>query len=112
MAHFDDLLPGDMLMGLAKSWSGLTGCLADDLNVMNHPGVDEFVFLKYAPTALRILLNPFDGIKNILRASAIIPHKAIASFRTSLLSGWRRPRSEATSTGRLSRRSRSRIKAA
>ena len=90
----------------------LAGCFADDLDMVNHPGVDEFVFLENGPTALRIPLDPLDGIEDILQASAIIPHKAIASLRTSLRSGWRSPRSEATSTGRLSKRSKSRIRAA
>ena len=112
MAHFDDLWPWNLMMGLAKRGGELAGCFADDLNMVNHPGVDEFVFFEDGPTALRIPLNPFDGIEDILQASAIIPHKAIASLRTSLRSGWRSPRSEATSTWCLSNRSKSRIKAA
>ena len=80
--------------------------------MVNHPGVDEFIVLEWTPTALGIPLNPLDGIEDILQTSAIIPHKAIASLRTSLRSGWRSPRSEATSTGRLSKRSKSIIKAA
>ena len=46
MAHFDDLWPRDLLMGLAKGGSELTCCLADDLDVVNHPGVDEFIILE------------------------------------------------------------------
>jgi hypothetical protein len=112
MAHFDNLWPWDLMMGLATRGGELAGCFADDLDMVNHPGVDEFVFLENGPTTLRIPLNPLDGIEDILQASAIIPHKAIASLRTSLRSGWRSPRSEATSTGRLSKRSKSSIKAA
>ena len=112
MAHFDDLWPGDLLVGLAKGRGELAGCFADDLDMVNHPGVNEFVFLENPPTALRIPFDPLDGIEDILQASAIIPHKAIASLRTSFRSGRRSPRSEATSTGRLSKRSKSRTKAA
>lgn len=66
MAHFDDLWPGDLLVGLAKGRGELAGCFADDLDMVNHPGVDEFVFLKYTPTALRIPFDPLDGIENVL----------------------------------------------
>ena len=89
MAHLDDLWPWNLMMGLAKRGGELAGCFADDLNMVNHPGVDEFVFLEDGPTALRIPFDSFDGIEDILQASAIIPHKAIASLRTSLRSGWR-----------------------
>lgn len=54
---------------------------------MNHPGVDELVFLENPPTALCIPFDPLDGIEHILQASTIIPHKAIASLRTSFRSG-------------------------
>ena len=111
-AHFDDLWPGNLLVGLAKCRAELTGCFADNLDMVNHPGMNEFVFLEDGPTSLRIPFDPLDGIKDILQASAIIPHKAIASLRTSFRIGWRSPRSEATSTGRLSKRSKSRTRAA
>jgi len=87
MAHLDDLWPWNLMMGLAKRGGELAGCFADDLNMVNHPGVDEFVFLEHAPTALRIPFDSFDGIEDILQASTIIPHKAIASLRTSFRSG-------------------------
>jgi hypothetical protein len=58
MAHFDDLWPRNLLMGLAKGGSELACCLADDLDVVNHPGVDEFIVLECTPTALRIPFNP------------------------------------------------------
>jgi hypothetical protein len=29
--------------------------------MVNHPGVDEFVFLEDLPTALRIPFDPFDA---------------------------------------------------
>jgi len=70
MAHLDDLWPRDLMMGLAKRGGEFAGCFADDLDMMNHPGVDEFVFLEDRPTALRIPLNPLDGIEDILQASA------------------------------------------
>lgn len=112
MAHFDDLWPRDLLMGLAKGGSELTCCLADDLDVVNHPGVDEFIILECTPPSPRISLNPHSGIEDIPQSSAIFPHKAIASLRTSFQTGGRSPRSDATSTGCLSKRSRSRIRAA
>ena len=112
MAHFDDLWPRDLLMGLAKGGSELTCCLADDLDVVNHPGVDEFIVLECTPTSLCLPFNPLSGIEDIPQASTIFTHKAIASLRTFLRTGGRSPRSEATSTGRLSKRSRSRIRAA
>ena len=112
MAHFDDLWPRDLLMGLAKGGRELTCCFADDLDVVNHPGVDEFIILECTPPSLRISFNPLSGIEDIPQASTIFPHKAIASLRTSFRTGGRSPRSEATSTGRLSKRSRSRIRAA
>ena len=112
MAHLDDLQPGDLPMGLAKRWRELAGCLTDDLDVVNHPGVDEFIVLECTPTSLCLPFNPLSGIEDIPQASTIFPHKAIASLRTFLRTGGRSPRSEATSTGRLSKRSRSRIRAA
>lgn len=87
MAHFDDLWPGNLLVGLAKCRAELTGCFADNLDVVNHPDMNEFVFLEDGPAPLRIPFDPLDGIEDILQASAIIPHKAIASLRTSFRSG-------------------------
>jgi len=87
MTHFDDLWPRDLLMGLAKRRAELAGCFTDNLDMVNHPSVDELVFLENPPTALRIPFDPLDGIEDILQASAIIPHKAIASLRTSFRSG-------------------------
>jgi hypothetical protein len=46
MAHFDDLGPGNLLMGLAKCGAELTGCFADNLDMVDHPGMNEFVFLE------------------------------------------------------------------
>ena len=112
MAHLDDQWPGDLLMGLEKGWSELTCCLADDLDVVNHPGVDEFIVLECTPISLCLPFNPISGIEDIPQGSTIFPHKAIASLRTFLRTGGRSPRSEATSTGRLSKRSRSRIREA
>ena len=74
-------------MGLAKGGREFTGCLADDLDAVNHPGVDEFIVLENPPTTLGISVDPLDGIEDILQADAIIPHKAIASLRTSFRSG-------------------------
>jgi len=86
MTHFDDLWPRDLLMGLAKRRAELAGCFTDNLDMVNHLSVDELVFLENPPTALRIPFDPLDGIEDILQASAIIPHKAIASLRTSFRS--------------------------
>ena len=62
MAHLDNLWPGDLLMGLAKRGGELAGCFANDLDMVNHPGVNEFVFLEHGPTVLCMPLNPLDGI--------------------------------------------------
>jgi hypothetical protein len=106
------LRPGDSGVSLSKCGRKLAGRLPDDLDVVNHPGVDEFVFDKCAPPSLGIALNPVDRLQDILQTPAIIPHMAIASFKISFRTAGRRPRSEATSTGRLSRCSSSRTKAA
>ena len=66
MAHFDDLWPGNLLVGLAKCSAELTGCFADNFDMVNHPGMNEFVFLEDGPTSLRIPFNPLDGIENVL----------------------------------------------
>jgi len=65
MAHFDNLQPGNLLVGFAKRGGELAGSFTDDLDVMNHPGVDEFVFLENRPTALLISLDSLDGIEDI-----------------------------------------------
>ncbi len=67
MAHFDDLRPGDVLMSLAKLGGELACCFADDLTMVNHPGVDEFIFLEDSPAALCIPFNPPDGITDTPR---------------------------------------------
>ncbi len=66
MAHFDDLWPGNLLVGLAKCSTELAGCFADNLDMVNHPGMNEFVFLEDGPTSLRIPFNPLDGIENVM----------------------------------------------
>jgi hypothetical protein len=65
-AHFDDLWPWNVLMGLAKCSTELAGCFADNLDMVNHPGMNEFVFLEDGATSLRIPLDPLDGIENVL----------------------------------------------
>ena len=61
---------------------------------------------------LGVALDLFDGVQDIEKALAILPHRAIASFNTRFLTGGRNPRSDATSTGRFSRCSSSRMRAA
>jgi hypothetical protein len=112
MAHLDNLGPRYLVMCSAERRGELAGCFADDLNVMNHPGVDQFVFLEDVLASLCIPFDTFNRVDYVLKALAIIPHKAIASFNTCFRIGGRSPRSEATSTGRLSNRSKSRMSAA
>lgn len=96
MAHFDNLGPRYAVMRFAEGRGELAGCFANDLNVVNHPCVDQFVFLEDAPATLRIAFDPFNRVDNVLNALAIIPHKVIASFNTCFRTGGRSPRSEAT----------------
>ena len=68
VAHFDDLGPGYVLVGFPKGRGELAGCFADDLDVMDHPGMDEFVCFKCPTAPLHIPFNPLNGINNILQA--------------------------------------------
>lgn len=52
-------------MGLAKRGTELAGCFADNLDMVNHPGMNEFVFLEDKPTSLRIPFDPLDGIVTV-----------------------------------------------
>ena len=53
-------------MSFSKCGGQFAGCLADDLDVVNHPGVDEFILLEDAPTSLGIPLNVLDRIQDVL----------------------------------------------
>ena len=61
VAHFDDLWLGYVLVGFPKGGGELAGCFADDLDVMDHPGMDEFVFFKCLTASLHIPFNPLNG---------------------------------------------------
>lgn len=112
MAYLDDLGPRYLVMGFSKGGGKLTGSFTNDLNVVNHPRMDEFVFFECAPTPFGVSFYPLGGIENVVEALAVIPPRAMASLRTCLRTDGRSPRSEATSTGRLRRCSRSRMSAA
>jgi hypothetical protein len=112
MPHGDDLSPRDVRVSLAKCGGQFTGCLTDDLDVMNHSGMNEFVFFERAATSLGIPFDVLDRLQDLLLTVAIIPHKATASLSTSFRTTRRSQRSEATSTGRFSSRSKSRTNAA
>lgn len=66
MAHFEDLRLGNLLMGIAKRGAELTSCFADNLDMVNHPGMNEFVSLEDGPISLRIPFDPIDGIENFV----------------------------------------------
>ena len=87
MAHFDDLGPGYVVVAFSKGRGELAGCFADDLEVMDHPCMNEFVFFKCSTASLYIPFNPLNGINDILQAPPIIPYRLIASFKTSLRRG-------------------------
>lgn len=112
MAHLDDLGPWDIVMRFSKRRGELAGGLTDNLNVVNHPGMNEFVFLEDATASLRIPLDPFDRVEDVMEPLTVIPHRVMASLSTCRRTDRRSPRSEATSTGRLSKRSRSKMSAA
>ena len=60
--------------GSCKVGVALLAVFADRLDMMNHPGVDEFVFFDARRPASRTARSAFDrGIEDIMQASAIIP---------------------------------------
>ena len=66
VTHFDDLRPGGLRLGTAEYGSELAGGFFNDLDMVNHPGVDEFVLLEDAPPAFRVPLDSDYGVKDVL----------------------------------------------
>lgn len=62
MTHLNDLWPWDVLMAFTEGRREFAGSFTNNLNVMNHPGVDEFVFFERATAPFSISLDLFDGI--------------------------------------------------
>ena len=79
-------MPGqvNVVMGFSKGGGELAGGFADDLNVVNHPRVDEFVFFECSTTLFGVSFYALDGIENVLEALMVVPHRAMASLRTCL----------------------------
>lgn len=91
IAHLDDLRPWDILIGFAESGRKFACRFTDDLDVMNDPGVDEFVFFERATTSLGIPFDLSDGIEDVTEALTVIPHSGMVSLKICLRTRGRSP---------------------
>jgi len=82
--------------------------LANNLEVMQNPYTDQFLFVERLPAAARVFFNLLDGIPDVFEAKAVVPHSGTASRRTVARTRLRKPREDTTSTFDASKLSNSR----
>jgi len=71
--HFDDLRLWNFRMGFAEGLGELAGCLADYLNVVDDPVLDQFVALEGFSPALGVAFDSFDRLEDIAQTDTVIP---------------------------------------
>src|ERR1035437_645807 len=110
--HFDSKVPVDediapanrlgpylLRMQLPELHRQPTGGLAEDEEIVNDPGLHQFVLLERSTPPRGVLLDMLNGFQNVLKTGAIVPHSTTASARTLSRTRARSPLSVTTSTG-------------
>ena len=107
VTHGHDFSPWDLRMCGLDGVGEAAGCLSDNLNVVDGPGLEQFIAYKCCASSGRVMFDPFDGFQDVQETLAVTPHNETVSRRIASRTRGRRPRSVTTSTRRPSRRSRS-----
>ena len=79
VAHRNDVRPGHLGMRIVKISAELCRSLANDLEVMNDPDLDQFVLLESCSASGGVTLDPGDSIEDVPEAFFRISHRGIAS---------------------------------
>ena len=72
--------------------------LSDDLQMMNEPGLDQFIVLKGTPAFCRVPFDELNRFQHVHQARAAVSHRGMASWSTLSRTRGLRPRSLTTST--------------
>ena len=85
-----------------KVWRDCSCCFANNLEVMEDPGLNQFVAVKGSAPPCGILFDSFDGFLNVEQPLAVISHSGTASRSTRSRMRGRSPCSVTTSTAQPS----------
>src|SRR5215475_4461683 len=98
VAHRNDLRPWHLGMRIVKISAELCRSLANDLEVMSNPDLDQFVLVEGIPASGRVTLDTVDRIEDVSEALLRVSHRGMASRSTRSRIRGLIPRSLRTST--------------
>src|SRR3990172_7832674 len=98
MPHSDDLRPGSFGVLFSESGRERTGCLADNLQMVQDPILNKFVTLKGFSPPSSVFFDPLNRLVDVEQPLTVVPHNGTASRSTRSLMRSRSPFSATTST--------------